>query len=204
MWIFPAIRYIGGTSWLSNPLLPPRFPFFQTNNLQINGHNYLWPPQLRTTAIKLINRGRLSVSPDCCVIRGAINKAVLLPCDILQMVWQQQLLLLQPLGSIHPHHAGRGWVRHSWRKTHFHQFPLFRFASFWQCVGSRTKFALPCLLCVCPRAIQPWPVTESTAAIKAGAALTKPWGNLNCDRNDRGHSLKKHFRGEGERKDHLI
>ena len=64
------------------------FPFFQTNNFQINGRNYLWPPQLRTTAIKLINRGRLSVSPDCCVIRGAINKAVLLPCDILQMVWQ--------------------------------------------------------------------------------------------------------------------
>ena len=97
-----------GTSWLSNPLLPPpRFPFFKTNNLQINGHNYLWPPQLRTTAIKLINRGRLSVSPDCCVIRGAINKAVLLPCDILQMVWQHQLLLLQPLGSIHPHRAPR-------------------------------------------------------------------------------------------------
>ena len=104
-------------SWLSKPLLL-RFPFFQTNNLQINGHNYLWPPQLRTTAIKLINRGRLSVSPDCCVIRGAINKAVLLPCDILQMVWQQQLLLLQPLGSIHPHH-GRGWVRHTGEKPIF-------------------------------------------------------------------------------------
>ena len=27
------------------------------------------------------------------------------------MVWQQQLLLLQPLGSIHPHHAGRGWLK---------------------------------------------------------------------------------------------
>ena len=110
LWIFPAIRYMARpTSWLSNPLHRPppfflaRFPFFQTNNLQINGHNYLWPPQLRTTAIKLINRGRLSVSPDCCVIRGAINKAVLLPCDILQMVWQQ-LLLLQPHGSIYPHH----------------------------------------------------------------------------------------------------
>ena len=96
LWIFPAIRYMARpTSWLSNPLRPPpfflaRFLFFQTNNLQINGHNYLWPPQLRTTAIKLINRGRLSVSPDCCVIRGAINKAVLLPCDILQMVWQLQ------------------------------------------------------------------------------------------------------------------
>ena len=74
-------------------------------------HNYLWPrwgraqllTRLTTMAIKLINRGRLSVSLDCCVIRGAINKAVLLPCDILQMVWQQ-LLLLQPHGSIYPHH----------------------------------------------------------------------------------------------------
>ena len=26
--------------------------------------------------------------------------------------------------------------------AHFLQFPLFRFNSFWQCVGSRTKFAL--------------------------------------------------------------
>ena len=31
------------------------FPFFQTNNFEINVHNYLWPPLLRTTAIKLIN-----------------------------------------------------------------------------------------------------------------------------------------------------
>ena len=153
LWIFPAIRYmarpvpLAGSANPSILLFLARFPFFQTNNLQINGHNYLWPPQLRTTAIKLINRGRLSVSPDCCVIRGAINKAVLLPCDILQMVWQQ-LLLLQPHGSIYPHH---GWVRHRyWRKTHFLRFPLFRFASFRQCVGSRTKFALPRLLCVCP------------------------------------------------------
>ena len=46
------------------------FPFSQTNNFEINVHNYLWPPLLRTTAIKLINRGRLSVSLDCCVIRG--------------------------------------------------------------------------------------------------------------------------------------
>ena len=111
LWIFPAIRYMARPVALAGSAAPssslPRFPFFQTNNLQINGHNYLWPPQLRTTAIKLINRGRLSVSPDCCVIRGAINKAVLLPCDILQMVWQQ-LLLLQPHGSIYPHHAGRG------------------------------------------------------------------------------------------------
>ena len=45
-------------------------PFSQTNNFEINVHNYLWPPLLRTTAIKLINRGRLSVSLDCCVIRG--------------------------------------------------------------------------------------------------------------------------------------
>ena len=103
LWIFPAIRLRWLVLAVAGSANRLRFPFFQTNNLQINGHNYLWPPQLRTTAIKLINRGRLSVSPDCCVIRGAINKAVLLPCDILQMVWQQ-LLLLQPHGSIYPHH----------------------------------------------------------------------------------------------------
>ena len=45
-----------------------RFPFSQTNNFEINGRNYLWPPELTTTAIKLINSGRLSVSVDCCVI----------------------------------------------------------------------------------------------------------------------------------------
>lgn len=75
-------------------------PFSQTNNFEINVHNYLWPPLLRTTAIKLINRGRLSVSPDCCVIRGAINKAVLLPCDILQMVWQLQPAVKESTAAI--------------------------------------------------------------------------------------------------------
>ena len=98
------------------------FPFFQTNNFEINVHNYLWPPLLRTTAIKLINRGRLSVSPDCCVIRGAINKAVLLPCDILQMVWQQLLLL-----QLHTDQYTRT-IHHR-----FLQFPLFRLTSFSLC-----------------------------------------------------------------------
>ena len=37
--------------------------------------------RLTTMAIKLINRGRLSVSPDCCVIREDINKLVLLYQD---------------------------------------------------------------------------------------------------------------------------
>ena len=68
-----SISSIGGWCWRNSggciEYVLCSSPFSQTNNFEINVHNYLWPPLLRTTAIKLINRGRLSVSLDCCVIR---------------------------------------------------------------------------------------------------------------------------------------
>ena len=69
-----VVSSIGGSgcrrNWRMYRVCVVLSPFSQTNNFEINVHNYLWPPLLRTTAIKLINRGRLSVSLDCCVIRG--------------------------------------------------------------------------------------------------------------------------------------